>query len=338
MNGTEILLSIFNETLQFNNQSGELTSNQPVVIHPLVFWIQALVIPLVDIVGVSGNSISIYVLLTDKKTFLTGNIYLIALAVADTLSMIFSYAGIGILYLIPSLETSLIFWTLKPGFLWLMVCTASASHWIITIFTVERFFAVCYPLASVNKASRRRTAILLMFVYVFCLITNIPVFFEKQPVQIENSRSYKLVLTEFGRNRIYTIVFIFFHIIAYVIIPIPVIMILNVVLIRALIRARAQREVMVQSTHEAEKSRVTVTLVTIVILFFVCHAPYAILSILYTVGVLDLKHWTYSVISSIVTLLLHVNATGNFVLYGLASVQFRNRLISIFLCRGQTKN
>ncbi|XP_067637221.1 uncharacterized protein Proc-R isoform X2 [Eurosta solidaginis] len=106
--------------------------------------VQRILVPCVFVIGLLGNSVSIYVL-TRKRMRCTTNIYLTALAITD------------IIYLTMALLLSLkhydyvqrhveIFWKCYGYVVWLCDACAYISIYIAVCFTIERFIAIRYPL------------------------------------------------------------------------------------------------------------------------------------------------------------------------------------------------
>ncbi|KAH8266997.1 hypothetical protein KR026_002223, partial [Drosophila bipectinata] len=106
--------------------------------------VQRILVPCVFVIGLLGNSVSIYVL-TRKRMRCTTNIYLTALAITDiaylTFQLILSFQHYD--YVKYHCE---IYWQFYGYFVWLCDSCAYISIYIAVCFTIERFIAIRYPL------------------------------------------------------------------------------------------------------------------------------------------------------------------------------------------------
>ncbi|KAI8519102.1 hypothetical protein Bbelb_023590 [Branchiostoma belcheri] len=157
--------------------------------------------PAVVIFGLPANALTLYILIrrrqrpSEAKT--TPGLYLIALAVADSLVIIF----------IAFIETVVHFVILDQqvsfgGFCsWLITFdygAHNASIWIIVVYTIERFIGVYFPIWK-HKVSNPRTAKLTIAgVYVCSYLLALPHFFAEAPstVQDGNRTIYRCYYVE----------------------------------------------------------------------------------------------------------------------------------------------
>ncbi|KAH8421394.1 hypothetical protein KR009_003801, partial [Drosophila setifemur] len=138
--------------------------------------VQRILVPCVFVIGLLGNSVSIYVL-TRKRMRCTTNIYLTALAITD------------IAYLTCQLILSLqhydyvkyhceIYWQLYGYFVWLCDSSAYISIYIAVCFTIERFIAIRYPLKRQTFCTESLAKRVVAAVALFCLISTMSTAFE----------------------------------------------------------------------------------------------------------------------------------------------------------------
>ena len=101
------------------------------------FWIQRVLVPIIVLVGVVGNSMTI-VVMTRKQMLSSTTIYLAALATSDMLYLIFTF--ILSLSHYPNADhiDYHFYWILWP--INVLICDASSniSVWITVTFTIER--------------------------------------------------------------------------------------------------------------------------------------------------------------------------------------------------------
>ncbi|ODM88627.1 FMRFamide receptor, partial [Orchesella cincta] len=249
------------------------------------FWVHYIFHPIVVFIGTAGNAVTIYIL-TRKPMRSSTNVYLTALATSDLFYLFFSFTMSWRHF--PMVNKNLVVLDIQPLGLWLTDASSSTSVWLTVSFTVERYIAVCHPMKRKIYCTEMRALGVSILVYVTCFALTATTPFEWRAVvdlnQTEeyNETSYGLESTEFGRSDTYRIVYHWFTIISFVILPLVTLGILNYFLIKAVRSSRLERMCLtneklssilkLQATRN--ENRITVTLIAVVILFsFVkCHA------------------------------------------------------------------
>uniref|UniRef100_A0A0A1WMD6 Thyrotropin-releasing hormone receptor n=1 Tax=Zeugodacus cucurbitae TaxID=28588 RepID=A0A0A1WMD6_ZEUCU len=140
--------------------------------------VQRILVPCVFVVGLLGNSVSIYVL-TRKRMRCTTNIYLTALAITDiiylTMALLLSLKHYD--YVQRNVE---IFWKCYGYVVWLCDACAYISIYIAVCFTIERFIAIRYPLKRQTFCTESLAKKVITGVVLFCLFSTISTAFEHQ--------------------------------------------------------------------------------------------------------------------------------------------------------------
>ncbi|XP_043072003.1 uncharacterized protein LOC6564639 [Drosophila grimshawi] len=138
--------------------------------------VQRILVPCVFVIGLLGNSVSIYVL-TRKRMRCTTNIYLSALAITDIAYLTF--------VLILSLKHyeyikyhCELYWRLYGFVMWLCDACAYISIYIAVCFTIERFIAIRYPLKRQTFCTESLAKKVIAAVALFCLLTTLSTAFE----------------------------------------------------------------------------------------------------------------------------------------------------------------
>ncbi|XP_020803885.1 uncharacterized protein LOC110180537 [Drosophila serrata] len=138
--------------------------------------VQRILVPCVFVIGLLGNSVSIYVL-TRKRMRCTTNIYLTALAITDIAYLTFQ--------LILSLQHydyvkyhCEIYWQLYGIFVWLCDSSGYISIYIAVCFTIERFIAIRYPLKRQTFCTESLAKKVIAAVSLFCLLSTLSTAFE----------------------------------------------------------------------------------------------------------------------------------------------------------------
>lgn len=126
----------------------------------------AYITPIILIVGLTGNALSLAVFTSHKMRNLSAGTYLASLAIADICALLFyvlpEWLRRGLVHINSDIDTSFID---KNGpcqiSLYLSYVSRIMSTWTIVVFTVERFTGVCYPLKAFKRNSRSILLILL---------------------------------------------------------------------------------------------------------------------------------------------------------------------------------
>ena len=157
-------------------------------------------IPIVCAFGLVGNMLSLLVLTKEKvnhcltKMEKSAHIGLIALAVSDfmfcLLALLFTILPTQEIYLEPN--GIMYYRWLGNGFITFFIIN---STWLIVVMAGERYIAVCHPFKARKFISLKKTKIAICLVYVVCMISTIPLFFEREIVEeicVDGSKLYKI--------------------------------------------------------------------------------------------------------------------------------------------------
>ncbi|XP_073835353.1 proctolin receptor [Musca autumnalis] len=151
--------------------------------------VQKILVPCIFVIGVLGNSVSVYVL-TRKRMRCTTNIYLTALAITDifflTMGLLLSFQHYQYIHLHVKL-----YWELYGTFTWLCDACAYISIYIAVCFTIERFIAIRYPLKRQTFCTESLAKKVIAGVTIFCVLSTMSTFFEH-----EASVEYQLLDSE----------------------------------------------------------------------------------------------------------------------------------------------
>ena len=123
--------------------------------------------PLLCLFGALGNSVSVTVFCkTSRHRNLSSSFYLSALAISDT-GFLLSLFGVWL----DDMGLSVITTPLScPLVMYLGQVTCFLSVWFIVAFTMERFFAVCYPLTRPTVCTVARAKKIIGGLTVFALL------------------------------------------------------------------------------------------------------------------------------------------------------------------------
>ncbi|KAK6630494.1 hypothetical protein RUM43_014839 [Polyplax serrata] len=310
------------------------------------FWIQRVLLPLVVIVGVIGNGVTV-VVLTRRRMRSSTNTYLTALAISDLLYLIFVFTLSLEHYPDSHTQRFYYYWVFYRFFLWFTDATTCVSTWLTVTFTVERYIAVCHPIKGKIICTESRARIAIILVYFLCFLSTVttPMEWQLDFREVSLNRNEMTVYvgqvpTKLGVDTNYRITFYWFWSVTFVFLPLLLLGVFNSFLIAAVHKSRRDRRRMTQtlrsSNMQKQENKITVTLIAVVILFVFCQLPTAILLILKSVHSPPDNSNTdklFRVLGNIFNFLVTVNAASNFLLYCAFSGKYRRTLVATFLSK-----
>ena len=309
-------------------------------------------LPTICICGFLGNVMNLIIMggkrtqRSLRKTERAANVGLISLAVAD---MMFCLTAFPSTFLPQNLEFK------TKGFLiyYGSYCAAiinifiMTSTWITVTMATERYLAICQPLKSRNIISLDRTKLVIILVYLLSALINVPVFWRYKiktstcfnVTSGMNSTTYVLIQDSLYNSHRFDHAYRAIWAVVGNFVPLLLLLIFNIGLMREIHKSYAMRKQMngnagirSRSAHDAEAShRITVTLVAIVVMFFILVAPSEILKqAAYLIGG-DLSHnYIYLTIEIITNVMQTINFSANFILYCIINPSFRRSMKEMF--------
>ncbi|XP_053381725.1 C-C chemokine receptor type 7-like [Mercenaria mercenaria] len=320
--------------------SGEIISK------PAVFRIGATVFayftPLIFVVGIVGNGLSLSVFRSTKLSKLSASKYLAALSLADISSLIFyvlvEWLRRGLEHIVPDIELAFLH---KNGFcqviLYMSYISRLMSSWIIVVFTIERFTCVCYPLRSFKRGARK---ILLSMFALSCLLV-----LYKPILSGEYSKSGVTVCTANPEFKLVSFALDGTFAIAITLIPFIIITVLNILIVRKLfLRNRESRDLF--SDDSTIRLEFTLILLAISFFFVAFNLPFSVVwarnHLYFNVNqsrsnkTVDVDYWIG--IQLITRTVFYMNYCINFFLYSITGKYFRTALFEMITCKGSSRN
>ncbi|GIY20932.1 FMRFamide receptor [Caerostris darwini] len=300
------------------------------------FWVQRILVPSIMTIGIVGNVITI-VIMTRRRMRSSTNNYLAALAIFDMMYLIFTFIlSLSHYPKIPNSE-HFVYWRLKPFILMLTDTCSNTSVWLTVTFTVERYIAVCHPMKGKVFCTESRAKKAIVAVFLFCFAFTIPTPFEwtvKENMDVNNHTTLSLDHTEMGKNYLYKTIYYWLTVVFFIFVPFILLAIFNSFLIRSVHLSKVQRASMTrgETSDNSQENKITIMLIAVVILFFVCQLPTAC-HLLYSTlheNFDDKQLYLLTGLGNIFNFLMSLNAAGNFVLYCLLSQKYRRTFIQIF--------
>ena len=215
----------------------------------------------------------------------------------------------------------------------------TASTWLIVLVTVGRYLAVKKPVRAnvIFTAKRVKLAISLICLFSICL--HMPEFFEEEFVEIFDRVDCRLELA-YTKTRLYrkNMYYLIYRVIILgsvrFIIPLTVLIVLNSMLAIGIRKAQKQRSVMmadVRTSGQRQSDSVTGMVVTVVIIFVICQAPYFLFIVDKclrrldpSVKILPIMIRDYWI--CVAYFLLKINSSVNFIIYVAVGKTFRQKL------------
>lgn len=304
------------------------------------FWVQRVLVPIIMTVGVVGNTITI-VIMTQRRMRSSTNCYLAALAIFDMSYLIFSFLLSFKHYPHIHEPRYRAYWTMWPFLVTLTDASSNCSVWLTVTFTVERYIAVCYPMKGKVICTESRAQKMIAIVSITCFLLTSPTAFEWKIIEVPDSKTNSTIIkadySELGLHPIYVSVYYWVISVLFIIVPFILLAVFNAFLIRSVHSSKVRRKTMTRRRDTGDstrqESKITVMLIAVVILFFICQLPTAAI-LLYTsfhdVTPGGNEQMLLRGLGNILNFLMAINAAGNFVLYCLLSQKYRRTFIQIF--------
>lgn len=320
------------------------------------FTVQKVITPALVGFGVVGNLVNIAVL-TRRWMKSSTNCYLTGLAIYDVLYLILAY--ILSLNHFDSVRTS--YWFNRLRFPLVRPLTDTCSNtgvWLTLTFTVERYIGVCHPMKGKIWCTPRRAKVIVVVVCLSAALVTFPEFFEYttsisggEAASNETTGSRPIVVpSTFSQSPGYSIGYKYVNQSLFTFLPLILLSIFNALLLNAVIMAARWRQG-VASTDKGDhpstettsssnrgqqtQQRITVMLITVVVVFLVCQTPQA-MQVIYVV-LLNMrsemdeeKAILLKITANVFNLLVIANCCSNFILYSSFSSKFRMTFHKLF--------
>ena len=301
------------------------------------------VIPAVCVFGFFGNILNVIVF-SKKKMCKTlddieycTTIFLIALAISDMMFCLCTFPqAFDSRANVYEKTDFMVYYKMYSNF---AISTFILSSTLLTVLTaVMRYTAICHPFHSRQFISFRKTVTAILSLFLFSVVFNSPYIwrFKMTPSECQPSNYVKL-----DTGNLFTKPnFVYIHKLLWAIIGnfIPLLLLLycNIRLVKALHESQKLR--LLHSRDNAgclsAHRRINITLIAIIILFFILVAPSEITKFIYfshSKTGMGRQSFAYILVSMITNALQCINFSVNFVLYYVIIAPFR-KTIHEFVC------
>lgn len=291
-------------------------------------------------IGIVCNILSVIVLTRRVMNSSTYS-YLTALAVCDTLALLFTL----ILY---SEDTKYpvegnLKWA-EPAYVYLFPVVHPAaltfqvtSIWLTLAFTVDRYIMICHPFKAEKMCSVSRARKVIVCIYILGIIFNIPRFLEYKTEEtmvptLDHGVEKRVVIgyTAIGLNKLFVeLVHQYLYLIFVCGIPFVTLFVLNSFLIYAVHLSRKKgRQI---NAKERKRNDTTVMLIGVVVIFLICQGPALIARMVYAIDMTyATTSYTFHIINEVGNFLVIINSAINIVPYYFFGQRFRKEFWRLF--------
>ncbi|XP_028654865.1 growth hormone secretagogue receptor type 1-like [Erpetoichthys calabaricus] len=275
---------------------------------------------LLFLVGLTGNILTILIVLLNKDMRSTTNLYLSSMALSDL--FIFLLMPIDLYKL----------WKYRPWnfgdficklFQFMSECCTYSSILHITALSMERYFAVCFPLQAKVTITRSRIRVVIALLWTLALLSAGPVF-ALVGVEFDNGMDGECRCTHYAISSGLLTAMMWVSSI-YFFVPVCCLSVLYGLIGRKLWRRR-------HITLRDRTNRKTVKmLVVIVLAFVICWLPFHIGRMLFSVSAATSEMYRISQYFNLVSFVLfYLSAAINPILYNLMSGRYRAAVCKLF--------
>ena len=293
-----------------------------------------IILPIVIVVGVVGNSLSLAVMLRTSMRQTSTALYLAALAVADTLVLLAGALRQWLMVLPGRLDlaaTNIVPCKLLP---WVFYSATHTAGWLIVFMTIDRFFLIRYPLKMKRVSSGKIARVIISFTWVLFGLVNMHFLILGDiivaPRAGGQTQTYCFPSSEAGQQ-FYTDVFPWIDAALYNYLPFVLLVIFNGLLVATLCSAdRNSHRLSESSTLGSALSsrsttdqtrRVSVLMLIVCFVYLLTTTPTGLIWLFYTR--LQLED---TLVSFVVDFLMYINNSCNFFVYCATGTRFREEL------------
>lgn len=304
------------------------------------FIIYVIFLPSIAALGMLGNILTM-VVLWSKRMQSTTTLFLRGLVLTDVgvivvLSIAITPLAVGMHEQTLPVYVHVIYPQLYGPFDFLAMTVQQCNVWILVSVSVERYIAVCHPLKAAYYRTRKKTIITLVLLTVSSAVYNVPRLFGTvaNPVTcnlpaLQEYTCYEIALTDLGDDVFYKDVYkVWMYAIVIYLLPLITMSVINVLIIRELIRMRSRRRDLATYCQQQQKEdNVTLVLVLIMTVFILCQT----LAFFNQIDALFDDKTVQENYIALISFLYVVNSSVNFLIYVLVGKKFRHVLFA--LCR-----
>ncbi|XP_067144604.1 probable G-protein coupled receptor B0563.6 [Centruroides vittatus] len=343
----KILSGIFNVREEYLNATVNRTNftleDHEYNMRKLKFIAYGIIGSIIICMGVLGNIINLAVLTRPNLKGVTF-VYLTWLAISDLMTLVL---GITSMLRLQGIQSTTYSASLYYAYAELPLVNAfmASSVFLVVALTVDRYFSVCLPTKFKDIHNKRRAKRSIAMAYVISFLIYIPICFQKIPVEFVNSENETVYVACENPSVFKHPAFKIYLLVKELTVrlgPVVILAILNVTIIVTFGKILRRRKEMFGnaslrregSRKYTEEKRLIVLLCGIVVLFFVCMTPAALLTLLNS----DDKeaNFSFQVFRSLANVIELANFSMNFYVYCFCSSDIRRTFVGLILRRNKT--
>ncbi|KAK6190350.1 hypothetical protein SNE40_002238 [Patella caerulea] len=297
-------------------------------------YIGYVAIPVFLVIGLSGNTLTIIVMLSPQFRKMSISVFLVALAFSDTTLILMLPFNKGFVRKILGVDIRALSSAGCKLFFLMFRSAKMTSSWFVVFLCLEKFVAVWFPLKTKFICTKRNAYIGLVLVYTF--------LFSFNGVWTFASRLSKgACIPHYPEPAYLARIFVIVGTMIYSIIPICLLMIFTPLTCYKLFqRVKLQRTLSSSSSNRvSEEVRKTSTmLLSVSIAYMILVAPIGVAHIFFYLQGLNIFEATQPgmvIYREIAQILEQLNYSINFFLYVICCKSFRDRVMLVLACKKQ---
>ncbi|KAF1766027.1 hypothetical protein GCK72_005982 [Caenorhabditis remanei] len=284
------------------------------------------------LIGVLGNILSLYAYSRPNRKSMVGFL-LYSLSISDIFLLVFALPLFSIMYLpiwSDEQKSFVVAYTAKYVYP-LCMMAKTCSLYIMVLITIERWIAVCRPLAVQIWCRYTTSSYSIAAIIIFAVVLNFARFFEFEIEYIDGLVYFKRELLDSDKHWWY---FMFYFIIISIIfdytVPFVIMFVANMLIISELRRTKKERSLM--TIQQQKEQNTTVMLLVVTIFFGFCHFFSMALKIAesFAGGFLTIHNIYLEMLGEIFNYLIIIHTASTFFIYYIFSEKFRQIIKGIW--------
>ena len=306
------------------------------------------VTPIICAIGIVGNIMNLVVLTHIRLRKADGakdngsHLGLIMMAVSDVLFCLAVFPR-GFVpesaSLFTSFDAKLLYQVYGTGLVTTFILT---STWLTVAMAMLRYIGICHPFMAKKIDCHLVSKILYFSVFLLGVLFNIPTFFQYKITNftMDGQQFYLVDIGLMAQRKTFEKAFTISKAVLGIFIPTALLVFFNCSLIKALKESHhMRRQCHVQETTSRTSIRITLTLIVIIIAFFLLVIPCEVMDFFSDFIRMDARRTEHFLFwRSIGNICQIVNFSFNFILYFAINCHFRSVLRDLVVCSGKLSN
>ncbi|XP_077985376.1 allatostatin-A receptor-like [Glandiceps talaboti] len=308
--------------------------------------ILTVVMPIVFIIGCTGNILTIFVILKLKEMRTVTNYFLVNLAIADSLFLVMVVPPKFVMHIIQSIHLkdnwNLVDLVGCKLFSYVPRVAQGVSCFIILTLTIERYFAICWPFKLRTIRTKRKAVFVNCALWVLAAVFALPhVYFPTiyehglrwappfNNTELPSSvkKCYPCSVGKCDYYIIYSkvdeVLFLFI---------VPVLVVLYVLMLMTLHKAaQFGRAAKVKSSNSMAAKRQLIRMLGVTVtVYLICVGSFRVFTLMM---VFDRTYYKHTTVLNVTRVLLYINEAINPIIYNIFSRMFRSAFIKVLRCK-----